>query len=101
MFFFAGFAFVAALAFGLVAKRYRVVDYDRRYRRKVLPEAESPLMSRCDALNPLGGPARNALFGFRRGELVNSVRHRTNERHRMNTLNRGSILGKAESSLDT
>jgi POT family proton-dependent oligopeptide transporter len=29
MFFFAGFAFVAALAFGLVAKRYRVVDYYR------------------------------------------------------------------------
>lgn len=30
MFFFAGFAFVAALAFGLVAKRYRIVDYYRR-----------------------------------------------------------------------
>jgi len=29
MFFFAGFAFAAALAFGLVAKRYRVVDYYR------------------------------------------------------------------------
>ncbi len=30
MFFFAGFAFAAALAFGLVAKRYRVADYYRR-----------------------------------------------------------------------
>lgn len=30
MFFFAGFAFVAALIFGLVAKRYRVVDYYRK-----------------------------------------------------------------------
>jgi POT family proton-dependent oligopeptide transporter len=30
MFFFAGFAFVAALAFGLVAKRYQVVDYYRK-----------------------------------------------------------------------
>jgi POT family proton-dependent oligopeptide transporter len=30
MFFFAGFAFVAALAFGLAAKRYRVVDYYRK-----------------------------------------------------------------------
>jgi POT family proton-dependent oligopeptide transporter len=30
MFFFAGFAFVAALAFGLVAKRYRVADYYRK-----------------------------------------------------------------------
>ena len=29
MFFFAGFAFVAALAFDLVAKRYQVVDYYR------------------------------------------------------------------------
>ena len=30
MFFFAGFAFVAALAFGLVAKRYQVADYYRK-----------------------------------------------------------------------
>ena len=30
MFFFAGFAFVAALAFGLVAKHYQVVDYYRQ-----------------------------------------------------------------------
>ena len=30
MFFFAAFAFVAALAFGLVAKRYRVVDHYRK-----------------------------------------------------------------------
>lgn len=30
MFFFAGFAFAAALAFGLVARRYRVVDYYRK-----------------------------------------------------------------------
>jgi POT family proton-dependent oligopeptide transporter len=30
MFFFAGFAFVAADVFGLVAKRYRVVDYYRK-----------------------------------------------------------------------
>lgn len=30
MIFFAGFAFVAALVFGLVAKRYRVVDYYRK-----------------------------------------------------------------------
>jgi POT family proton-dependent oligopeptide transporter len=30
MFFFAGFAFVAAFAFGLVAKRYQVVDYYRK-----------------------------------------------------------------------
>ena len=30
MFFFAGFAFVAALAFGLVARRYQVVDYYRK-----------------------------------------------------------------------
>ena len=30
MFFFAGFAFVAMLAFGLVARRYRVVDHYRR-----------------------------------------------------------------------
>src|SRR5687767_15228067 len=30
MFFFAAFAFVAALAFGLVARRYRLVDYYRK-----------------------------------------------------------------------
>ena len=30
MFFFAAFAFVAALAFGLVARTYRVVDYYRK-----------------------------------------------------------------------
>lgn len=30
MFFFAGFAFVAALIFGLVAKRYTVADYYRQ-----------------------------------------------------------------------
>jgi POT family proton-dependent oligopeptide transporter len=30
MFFFAVFAFVAALAFGLVARQYRVVDYYRK-----------------------------------------------------------------------
>ena len=32
MFFFAAFAFVAALAFGLVARSYRVVDYYRNLR---------------------------------------------------------------------
>jgi len=30
MFFFAGFAFVAAAAFGLVAKRYTLKDYYRK-----------------------------------------------------------------------
>ena len=30
MFFLAGYAFVAALAFGLVTKRYQVVDYYRK-----------------------------------------------------------------------
>ena len=30
MFFFAVFAFVAALAFGLVARSYRIVDYYRK-----------------------------------------------------------------------